>query len=145
MSQPSEHLISILFCFRHDALCPHLRHSASVRHWFAENALLAPPNRLAEYILIATSPEIRTVFVKLIVIFCHFAINDEPIQDEQLPGHSLCEQILFCVLCLLKSEVPENGKHLAQYFSLFHAYANSGVQQKQQLLKVSEDSSVFLP
>lgn len=128
---------------RYETLFQHIRHSASVRQWFAENALLGTTPRLAEYILVAPSPEIRNVFIKLIVFFCHFAINDEKLQDVQMPGDNLCEQILFCVLYLLKNEVPENGKHLTQYFTLFSMYAALGVQQKQQLLKVSKRRPPF--
>lgn len=115
----------------------HLRHSSMVRRWFAEHALLGTPGRLAEYILIAPTPELRSMFVKLIVFICHFAISDEPVQNIQLPADSLCEQILLHVLYLLKSDVPENGKHLAQYFTLFTMYASLNIQQKQQLLKVN--------
>lgn len=108
-----------------------------MRRWFAEHALLSVTGRLAEYILVAPTPELRNMFVKLIVFICHFAISDEPLQTIQTPADSLCEQILLHVLYLLKTDVPENGKHLAQYFSLFTMYASLNVQQKQQLLKVS--------
>lgn len=115
----------------------HLRHSANVRRWFTEHALLVS-GRLAEYILVAPTPELRSMFVKLIVFVCHFAINDEPLQNIQVPADTLCEQILLHVLYLLKSDVPENGKHLAQYFTLFTMYASLNIQQKQQLLKVKK-------
>lgn len=128
--------LNILFHFRYEALCQHVRYSAQVRRWFAENALLSPPTRLSEYILVATSPEIRNIFIKLIVFFCHFALNDDPIQDPNYPGDNLCEQILSAVLNLLKSDVLENGKHLAQYFTLFSMYAGLGNQQKLELIKV---------
>lgn len=105
-----------------------------MRKWFASNALLNPPSRLGEYILMAPSPEVRTVFVKLVVFFCHFAINDEPINN--LEGSNLCEQILVSVLRLLKCEVADHGKHLPHYFSLFSMYVGLGLQEKQQLLKV---------
>lgn len=95
---------------------------------------MSPPTRLCEYILIAPSPEVRTVFVKLVVFFCHFAINDEPLPEFE--GSNLCEQVLIAVLSLLKSEVAEHGKHLPHYFSLFSMYAGLGVQEKHQLLKV---------
>lgn len=122
---------------RYETLCPHIRSSSIVRRWFAQNALLNPPNRLAEYILIAPSPEVRSVFVKLVVFFCHFAINDEPMPGFE--GTNLCEQVLIQVLNLLKSEVAEHGKHLPQYFSLFAMYVGLGFQEKQQLLKVREN------
>jgi ubiquitin carboxyl-terminal hydrolase 9/24 len=105
-----------------------------VRRWFANNALLNPQNRLGEYILIAPSPEVRTVFVKLVVFFCHFAIGDDPLPGFE--GSNLCEQILIAVLALLKCEVSEHGKHLPHYFSLFSMYAGLGLQEKHQLLKV---------
>lgn len=122
---------------RYDTLCQHIRHSALVRRWFAEHTLLNPSTRLGEYILIAPSPELRNVFVKLIVCFCHFSINDEPIDDLHLGGDNLCEQILMCALHLLKTDVPDHGKHLTQYFTLFSTYAGLGIQQKHQLLKLS--------
>lgn len=112
-----------------------------VRQWFAEHALLGSPGRLAEYILIAPTPELRTMFCKLVVFLCHFAMNDEPLKNIETPADSLCEQIFVHVLYLLKSEVPENGKHLAQYFSLFMMYASVNVQQKLQLIKVKWDVS----
>lgn len=114
----------------------HLRHSSMVRRWFSENALLSVPGRLAEYILVAPTPELRSMFVKLIVFLCHFAMGDEPLQSIQTTADSLCEQILLHVLYLLKTDVPDNGKHLTQYFTLFTMYAGMSVQQKQQLLKV---------
>lgn len=116
-------------------MCQHIRYSSVVRRWFAANVLLSPPSRLGEYILVAPSPEVRTVFVKLVVFFCHFAINDEPLPNCE--GTNLCEQVLIAVLNLLKSEVAEHGKHLPHYFSLFSMYAGLGVQEKRQLLKVS--------
>ncbi|XP_055852640.1 probable ubiquitin carboxyl-terminal hydrolase FAF isoform X2 [Episyrphus balteatus] len=118
-----------------DTLSLHLRHSPTVRRWFANNALLNPPGRLAEYILVAPSPEVRTVFVKLVVIFCHFAINDEPLPN--IEGTSLCEQILISVLKLLKCEVADHGKHLPHYFSLFNMYAGLGNKEKLHLLKLN--------
>lgn len=121
---------------RYDTLCLHLRNSPLVRQWFAEHALLSVPGRLAEYILIAPTPELRTMFSKLVVFLCHFAMSDEPLKSIQPPADTLCEQLFLHVLYLLKSEVPENGKHLAQYFSLFMMYASVNVQQKLQLIKV---------
>ncbi|KAH8382269.1 hypothetical protein KR009_002590 [Drosophila setifemur] len=123
----------------YDTLSHHIRSSALVRKWFANHALLSPPSRLGEYILMAPSPEVRTVFVKLVVFFCHFAITDEP-----LPGYdgaNLCEQVLISVLRLLKSEAADYGKHLPHYFSLFSMYVGLGTREKQQLLKVG---SLFL-
>uniref|UniRef100_A0A336MFC5 ubiquitinyl hydrolase 1 n=1 Tax=Culicoides sonorensis TaxID=179676 RepID=A0A336MFC5_CULSO len=119
----------------YDVLCQHIRGSSNVRRWFAANVLLNPPSRLAEYILIAPSPEVRTVFVKLVVFFCHFAITDEPLPNYD--GTNLCEQVLIAVLSLLKSEVAEHGKHLPHYFSLFCMYAGLGIQEKHQLLKLN--------
>lgn len=122
------------FQFRFEALNGHLRNSAAVRRWFAQNVVLSPPTRMSEYILLAPSQEVRMVFVKLVTVCCLFAGNDEPISGYD--GDNLCEQILKCALALLKNDVAEHGKHLGQYFTLFSLYAASGAAQKQQLLKV---------
>ncbi|XP_030369464.1 probable ubiquitin carboxyl-terminal hydrolase FAF isoform X2 [Scaptodrosophila lebanonensis] len=119
----------------YDTLSHHIRSSSLVRKWFANHALLSPPTRLGEYILMAPSPEVRTVFVKLVVFFCHFAINDEPLVGYE--GTNLCEQVLINVLRLLKSEAADYGKHLPHYFSLFSMYVGLGTREKQQLLKLN--------
>lgn len=121
--------------FRFEAMSPHIRHSAAVRRWFAENALLSPSSRLAEYILVASSPDIRTIFVKIVVFFCHFASKDDPLPN--FDGSNLCEQVLIAVLSLLKCEAAEHGKHLPHFFSMFITYAGLGIQEKHQLLKVT--------
>lgn len=115
-------------------MSPHIRYSPAVRRWFAQNALLTPASRLGEYILMAPTPDIRTVFVKLVVYFCHFAIPDEPLPG--FDGSNLCEQVLVAVLSLLKCEAAEHGKHLPQFFGLFISYAGLGIGEKHQLLKV---------
>lgn len=74
------------------------------------------------------------MFVKLVVFFCHFANNDEPLPG--FDGSNLSEQILIRVLHLLNSEVPDHGKHLPHYFGLFSMYDGLGIQEKHQLLKV---------
>lgn len=105
-----------------------------VRRWFAQNALLNPPERLAEYILIASPLDIRTVFVKIVVFFCHFASQDDPLPN--FNGSNLCEQVLLQVLSLLICDAQDYGKHLPHFFSLFLTYAGLGVQERHQLLKV---------
>jgi ubiquitin carboxyl-terminal hydrolase 9/24 len=97
---------------------------------------LNPPNRLAEYILIASSLDIRTIFVKIVVFFCHFASQDEPLPS--CDGTNLCEQVLLAVLQLLISDAADYGKHLPHFFSLFLTYAGLGVQERHQLLKVKK-------
>lgn len=119
---------------RFEAISPHIRHSVLVRRWFAQNALLSPPNRLAEYILVASSLDIRTIFVKIVVFFCHFASQDEPLPNYD--GSNLCEQVLLAVLKLLICEASDYGKHLPHFFSLFLTYAGLGVHERHQLLKV---------
>lgn len=106
-----------------------------VRQWFAANVLMNPPTRLSEYILAAPSPEIRSVFGKLVVFFCHCAANDDPLSGYD--GSNLCEQVLIAVLSLLKGDVADYGKHLQQYFNLFSLYAGLGLHEKQQLIRVS--------
>lgn len=120
--------------YRFDTLSLHIRQSAEVRRWFAENVLLNPPARLAEYILVAPSQEVRQVFVKFVALCCIFAGQDLPLMWHE--GDNLCEQILISVLHLLKTDVADHGKHLPHYFQLFSMFAMTGLQQKHQLLKV---------
>lgn len=119
----------------YETLCQHIRTSVTVRQWFAANVLMNPPTRLSEYILGAPSPEIRSVFGKLIVFFCHCAANDDPLSGYD--GNNLCEQVLIAVLSLLKGDVADNGKHLPQYFNLFSLYAGLGLHEKQQLIRLN--------
>ena len=49
--------------------------------------------------------------------------------------------LLQIVLALLWMEVPEHGKHLSQYFSLFVMYASLGIPEKTQLLKLNVPST----
>jgi ubiquitin carboxyl-terminal hydrolase 9/24 len=123
------------FFSRFEAMSPHIRHSAIVRRWFAQNALLTPPSRLAEYILVASSLDIRTVFVKMVVFLCHFASQDDPLPNYD--GSTLSEQVLIAVMSLLKCEAADYGKHLPHFFSLFLTYAALGVPERHQLLKVT--------
>uniref|UniRef100_A0A182MIB8 ubiquitinyl hydrolase 1 n=1 Tax=Anopheles culicifacies TaxID=139723 RepID=A0A182MIB8_9DIPT len=112
-----------------------LEGSVSIRKWFAENVLLDSPGRLCEYLLAAPLPEIRSCFAKLIVSFCHYSAEDEPVACFE--GSNLCEQVLIAVLGLLKSDVPEHGKHLPHYFSLFSMYAGLGYREECQLIKLN--------
>lgn len=41
----------------------------------------------------------------------------------------LSQTILEILLSLLKKEVPENGRHLQQYFHVFLAYATKGFRE----------------
>lgn len=119
----------------YETLCQHIRNSVIVRQWFAANVLLNPPTRLSEYILAAPSPEIRSVFGKLVVFFCHCAAKDDPLPGYD--GSNLCEQVLIAVLSLLKGDVADYGKHLPQYFNLFSLYAGLGLHEKQQLIRLN--------
>lgn len=127
-----------LFSFyhlRYDIISSHIRNSAKVRRWFALNVILNPPNRLAEYILIAPAQEVRVAFVKLVAFCCLCSGKDDPLPD--FSGESLCEQILHSALQLLKREVAENGKHLQHYFTLFSLFIGTIKQSKRLLLRVS--------
>lgn len=88
----------------------------------------------------APSVEVRSVFVKLIVFMCHYAINDDPVPGFE--GSNLCEQILIRVLSLLKWEVAENGKHLSHFFTIFGMCSSLELKDKHQLLKVSGKISI---
>ncbi|XP_024615605.1 probable ubiquitin carboxyl-terminal hydrolase FAF-X [Neophocaena asiaeorientalis asiaeorientalis] len=57
---------------------------------------------------------------------------------------SLSDHLLRAVLNLLRREVSEHGRHLQQYFNLFVMYANLGVAEKTQLLKLSVPATFML-
>lgn len=133
----------------YDALQVHLRASVHTRAWFAQHVLFAQPHRFMEYLLECPAPEVRMVFGKLIVLVAHCARNDPPLPlgwgplkhhpglDMSGGGCTLSDQLLVAVLLLLNKEVSEHGRHLVQYFHLFHLYASLGPAEKLQLLKLN--------
>uniref|UniRef100_A0A8B9RCX2 ubiquitinyl hydrolase 1 n=1 Tax=Astyanax mexicanus TaxID=7994 RepID=A0A8B9RCX2_ASTMX len=137
----------------YDALCILLRHSKNVRSWFAHNVLFAFPTRFSEYLLECPSAEVRGAFSKLIVFIAHFSLQDGPCPAPVTsPGSStqtcdsltLSDHLLRAVLNLLRREVSEHGRHLQQYFNLFVMYANLGLAEKTQLLKLSVPATFML-
>ncbi|XP_053353246.1 probable ubiquitin carboxyl-terminal hydrolase FAF-X isoform X9 [Clarias gariepinus] len=137
----------------YDALCILLRHSKNVRCWFAHSALFSYPNRFSEYLLECPSAEVRGAFAKLIVFIAHFSLQDGPYPSPiASPGPSsqgcdnlsLSDHLLRAVLNLLRREVSEHGRHLQQYFNLFVMYANLGLAEKTQLLKLGVPATFML-
>ncbi|XP_026874273.2 probable ubiquitin carboxyl-terminal hydrolase FAF-X isoform X1 [Electrophorus electricus] len=136
----------------YDALCVLLRHSKTVRCWFAHNFLFAFPQRFSEYLLECPSAEVRGAFAKLIVFIAHFSLQDGPcLIPGTSPGSSqtcdsltLSDHLLRAVLNLLRREVSEHGRHLQQYFNLFVMYANLGLAEKTQLLKLNVPATFML-
>eukprot|EP00062_Callorhinchus_milii_P001859 gi/632937456/ref/XP_007899754.1/ PREDICTED: probable ubiquitin carboxyl-terminal hydrolase FAF-X isoform X2 [Callorhinchus milii] len=137
----------------YDALCILLRHSKNVRYWFAHNVLFAHPNRFSEYLLECPSTEVRSAFAKLIVFIAHFSLQDGPCpspfaspgpSSQAYDNLSLSDHLLRAVLNLLRREVSEHGRHLTQYFNLFVMYANLGVAEKTQLLKLNVPATFML-
>ncbi|XP_078265311.1 ubiquitin carboxyl-terminal hydrolase 9X isoform X2 [Rhinoraja longicauda] len=137
----------------YDALCILLRHSKNVRCWFAHNVLFAYPNRFSEYLLECPSTEVRSAFAKLVVFLAHFSLQDGPCPSpftspgpstQAFDNLSLSDHLLRAVLNLLRREVSEHGRHLTQYFNLFVMYANLGVAEKTQLLKLNVPATFML-
>ncbi|CAB1346501.1 unnamed protein product, partial [Coregonus sp. 'balchen'] len=132
----------------YDALCILLRHSKNVRYWFAHNFLFAYANRFSEYLLECPSAEVRGAFAKLIVFIAHFSLQDgpcpSPTASPACDNLSLSDHLLRAVLNLLRREVSEHGRHLQQYFNLFVMYANLGLAEKTQLLKLSVPATFML-
>ncbi|XP_046903853.1 probable ubiquitin carboxyl-terminal hydrolase FAF-X isoform X1 [Hypomesus transpacificus] len=137
----------------YDGLCVLLRHSKSVRYWFANNVLFACANRFSEYLLECPSAEVRGAFAKLIVFIAHFSLQDGPCPPPSASSGSstqvcdnlgLSDHLLRAVLNLLRREVSEHGRHLQQYFNLFVMYANLGLAEKSQLLKLSVPATFML-
>uniref|UniRef100_A0A452SBN2 ubiquitinyl hydrolase 1 n=1 Tax=Ursus americanus TaxID=9643 RepID=A0A452SBN2_URSAM len=137
----------------YDALCILLRHSKNVRFWFAHNVLFNVSNRFSEYLLECPSAEVRGAFAKLIVFIAHFSLQDGPCpspfaspgpSSQAYDNLSLSDHLLRAVLNLLRREVSEHGRHLQQYFNLFVMYANLGVAEKTQLLKLNVPATFML-
>lgn len=137
----------------YDALCILLRHSKNVRFWFAHNVLFNVSNRFSEYLLECPSAEVRGAFAKLIVFIAHFSLQDGPCpspfaspgpSSQAYDSLSLSDHLLRAALNLLRREVSEHGRHLQQYFNLFVMYANLGVAEKTQLLKLSVPATFML-
>ncbi|XP_016119779.1 probable ubiquitin carboxyl-terminal hydrolase FAF-X, partial [Sinocyclocheilus grahami] len=57
---------------------------------------------------------------------------------------TMSDHLLRVVLNLLRREVSEHGRHLQQYFNLFVMYANLGLAEKTQLLKLSVPATFML-
>lgn len=66
--------------------------------------------------------KIITIFNCNICIFFVF-LGNTGISDT---NKTLSDHLIMAVLALLKKEVPEHGRHIAQYFHLFLMYANLG-------------------
>ncbi|XP_063559480.1 ubiquitin carboxyl-terminal hydrolase 9Y isoform X6 [Gorilla gorilla gorilla] len=137
----------------YDALCVLLRHSKNVRFWFTHNVLFNVSNRFSEYLLECPSAEVRGAFAKLIVFIAHFSLQDgscpSPFASPGLSSQacdnlSLSDHLLRATLNLLRREVSEHGRHLQQYFNLFVMYANLGVAEKTQLLKLNVPATFML-
>ncbi|XP_062303511.1 probable ubiquitin carboxyl-terminal hydrolase FAF-X isoform X2 [Osmerus eperlanus] len=137
----------------YDALCILLRHSKNVRCWFSHSVLFSYPTRFSEHLLECPSAEVRGAFAKLIVFIAHFSLQDGPCPAPTTsPGGttqacdnlSLSDHLLRAVLNLLRREVSEHGRHLQQYFNLFVMYANLGLAEKSQLLKLNVPATFML-
>ncbi|OXA44896.1 putative ubiquitin carboxyl-terminal hydrolase FAF-Y [Folsomia candida] len=125
-----------------DIIMPYLKVSKVVRFWFATNALFRDPHRIAEYLLECPSSDVRTTFSKLLIAVAHFSRNDGPfIPMVPIAGHTrmknkyLAEYVLDGVLNLLRRDVSEYGRHLAQYFGFFVNYINLGDMEKRHLVE----------
>ncbi|XP_008200473.2 probable ubiquitin carboxyl-terminal hydrolase FAF-X isoform X3 [Tribolium castaneum] len=132
-----------------DVLCMHLRFSPAIRSWFAHNMLFSHMHRFCDYLLSCPSNEVRSAFIKIIVLLAHFSINDGPCpcppgMNNPDPNASLSDHVLWALLGLLQREVSEHGRHLPHYCSVFHMYANQGVQEKAQLLKMNVPATFML-
>ena len=51
------------------------------------------------------------------------------------PSFTVSDHILTAVLALIKKEVSEHGRHIAQYFHLFLSYSNLGIPEVSRALK----------
>lgn len=111
-----------------------IRWSRSARIYFAEEVLFKYPNRFQEYLIDCTSAEIRNAFGKILVALASHSRQDESISkeekndvlDETKQSLTIEESILHHVLRLLRKDMPDNVKMLAQYFQFFVNYSSIG-------------------
>lgn len=61
---------------------------------------------------------------KCSVVYCD-VVTDFSLE----PSATLSDYVMVAILELLKKEISEHGRHLAQYFHLFLMYANIGVPE----------------
>ena len=93
------------------------------------------------------------MFSKLLVYLCQVSNDDGPypiigpdsVETKSIRKHNLLSEVVYfpltggtkylsqtileILLSLLKKEVPENGRHLQQYFHVFLAYAMKGSRE----------------
>ncbi|RWS11107.1 putative ubiquitin carboxyl-terminal hydrolase FAF-X-like protein [Dinothrombium tinctorium] len=131
----------------------HLRASPTVRAWFAHYVLFAHMFRFCEYLLDCPSTDVRSAFGKIIVFLAHYALKDGNCQvpihcyGSSAPvdaGIGLSDQLIQCVLSLLKKDVSEHSRHLSQYFNLFFQYASLGTAERAQLLRLNVAATFIL-
>ncbi|XP_050309267.1 probable ubiquitin carboxyl-terminal hydrolase FAF-X isoform X2 [Anthonomus grandis grandis] len=132
-----------------DVLCLHLRSSPTIRQWFGINILFNHMGRFCEYLLSCPSNEVRTAFIKIVVLLAHFSIKDPPCPcppgiNNPDPNATLSDHVIGSLLALLQREVSEHGRHLPQYCSVFHMYANQGIHEKAQLLRLNLPATFML-
>jgi len=70
----------------------------------------------------------------LVIAYCSFGnsiwcIDTVAVIPSLDPSLSVSDHILTAVLALLKKEVSEHGRHIAQYFHLFLSYSNLGIPE----------------
>ncbi|KAH1013809.1 hypothetical protein HUJ04_002748 [Dendroctonus ponderosae] len=132
-----------------DVLCLHLRTSATIRTWFGVNMLFNHMNRFSEYLLVCPSNEVRSAFIKIVVLLAHFSIKDPPCPcppgiNNPDPNATLSDHLIWALLGLLQREVSEHGRHFPHYCTVFHTYASQGIQEKAQLLRLNVPSTFML-
>ena len=59
----------------YELLTAHFRGSKRVRAWFCQKVLFDHPSRFCEYILECPTAEVRTAFVRIIVLIAHFSLG----------------------------------------------------------------------
>ncbi|KAK3596917.1 hypothetical protein CHS0354_031696 [Potamilus streckersoni] len=131
----------------YEALNFHLRLNKNVRSWFTHSVLFPYPNRFSEYLLECPSSEVRSAFCKIIVCLAHYSLQDGPVAPPLVqglyagqvadPSATQSDHLLMAILQLLKKEVSDHGRNLQQYFHLFLMYANLGLPERSQLLRLN--------
>lgn len=93
--------------------------------------LFSHPQRFCDYLFNCPSNEVRSAFMKIIVLLAHYSMKDGPCPCPQGlnnpdPAATLSDHIIYALLNLLQQELSEHGRHLPHYCSVFHMYASQG-------------------
>ncbi|VDD91463.1 unnamed protein product [Enterobius vermicularis] len=125
--------------------------STECRAWFICNVLFQP-KLIVSYLLSATAldvSKVRFFFANTLCALLNLTRNDHVdslkpflgccpefnIEKVYSQGDTVSDILLSILLIVPRNYFPEFTSHPAQYFAMFHQYANLGFEQKKQMVR----------